>query len=122
MLCTVLVSGVRGEVVSDRFHIDANAVYQALASSKGESGRSNWIPASIFQRRDVDSKSCLKPLCWVMQQLLSNWRCGLIQIFDKHHIVTLFIVDQFINELFRQQYAEAAWSQAQLFTNSHVAK
>jgi hypothetical protein len=47
---------------------------------------------------------------------------GPIKIFDKQHIVTLFVVDQFIDELFRQQYAEAAGSQALLFTNRHMAK
>ena len=56
------------------------------------------------------------------QLAANNWRYGLIKIFDKHHIVALFVINQFIDELFRQQHAEAAWSQAPLFSNHHMAK
>src|SRR5580704_6263900 len=66
--------------------------------------------------------SCPKALVRFARLTRLSGDSGPIKIFDKQHIVTFFVVDQFIDELFRQQYAEAAWSQATLFTNRHVAK
>jgi hypothetical protein len=46
----------------------------------------------------------------------------LIQILDEDHVVSAFVVDQFIDQLPCQQYAEPAWAKALLLSNSYMAK
>src|SRR5271163_4489789 len=50
------------------------------------------------------------------------WRCEPIQILDQHHLVTLFIVNELIDEFFRQQHTETARPQSLLFTDGHMAE
>src|SRR5450631_3946094 len=59
-------------------------------------------------------------LLWLRS--FGNWWYMQIKIFDEQHLVTLLIVNQFINELFCQQHTKATWPQSLHFTNRHVAE
>jgi hypothetical protein len=46
----------------------------------------------------------------------------LIEIFDEDHVVSALVVEQFIDYLSCQHYAEPAWAKALIFSNSYMAK
>lgn len=46
----------------------------------------------------------------------------LIEVLDEDHVVSAFVVDQFIDQLPCQHYAESTWAKALLLANGYMAE